>query len=102
MKYSALILFCYLTALLVWPCADIVADTTQDNIEITQHEGHEHDAESDHCSPLCYCQCCQIHVNFTVEHPMQSIAFARQVPQSVYKHAEPESPSLSLFRPPQI
>ena len=65
MKFMAIIFAVFFLGLSVMPCVD--NEQVSEDHAAYQHssESHDHDAESDFCSPLCVCSCC--HINFTVE-----------------------------------
>lgn len=84
MKFISAILGVYILALAVLPCADeagwCVFDV-EDTFGIELHESGNHDHEnecSDHCSPLCTCNCCHI----TVRAPVKS-DFAISAPEFI-------------------
>ncbi|WP_137403498.1 DUF6660 family protein [Echinicola rosea] len=64
MKVMQVILRYYLLVLVVLPCADehqTMVSENQDTVVALENQGHSHDSDEDHCSPLCVCHCCHIH-----------------------------------------
>lgn len=73
MKYASAILSIYLFALAVLPCADEVGWCVFDleeaiGVELHKEGDHDHEKEcSDHCSPLCNCNCCQMTIRLPIK-----------------------------------
>jgi hypothetical protein len=65
MKFLAYILSFVILALTTYTCIDIPTGNTLQKIEMSQSTSdNPHQSDTDHCSPLCSCQCCQ--TNFFV------------------------------------
>ncbi len=67
MKITCYILSFYFLALSGLACADTVAvDNTSDTLKVYTsndvNDHHSHESGEDHCSPLCFCHCCHVHV----------------------------------------
>lgn len=74
-----LLLTFYFVALSIMPCNDVAAKQLNNNINLTYVNNTQKDshAGNDACSPLCFCNCCQIAVtSFKIE-PI--ITFPEQV-----------------------
>ena len=100
LKIFAAILTLYLGALIVWPCGDLACEQ-----QLQQTEQHDHDHGEDTedlCSPFCHCQCC--HVNVVLSQPFFSFENADPytVYSSLYSDLVPDSPFISMFRPPKV
>jgi len=107
-KLLRLILTIYFIALLIMPCSDVKAQSTEKNqthISINTEDSHS-DSTDDGCSPFCFCSCCQITVtafkiNPFLEVPLQvkayfskKILFHRNnIAYQVYDH---------IWQPPKI
>lgn len=50
----------YFLALSVMPCSDIYSNMTSDNSDSIEISHSEAGDKQDVCSPLCFCNCCQI------------------------------------------
>jgi hypothetical protein len=87
-------------ALAGWPCADELVIDSNGHTEMS--EQHQHDEESDGCSPLCFCHCCHVHVQlpmvfeeYVADLPLESI-------KTAYLCSQTENSVSSLFRPPIV
>lgn len=71
MKWFSFIFAIYLLVLAIFPCADKdIIETNQVNIQWV-NENHDHQEPTDHCSPLCLCNCCGINITiFKVKAPI--------------------------------
>lgn len=102
MKFLSLIGALYILALTVLPCSDLEHESNSDVSVTEQQDDHDHGSEPDGCSPLCFCQCCHIHVTFF----STSYQFNNIEPfvdnYSSYISFEPETPVLRLLRPPRV
>jgi hypothetical protein len=81
------------------PCADAAITETE---QIVLADNHDHEGETDNCAPLCYCHCCHVHVTISTPNaPLKCCAtiFSQVV---FYQFFTPETPSVSLFRPPIV
>lgn len=83
-KCISTILSLYLMALAVLPCSDESGWCLFDieaavGVELHETDDHDHQTDcSDHCSPFCICNCCQI----TVRTPVKT-AFSISPPSSI-------------------
>ena len=102
MRSVALILAVFFAGLTVIPCTD--AEIAEDTIETVLEDGleHQHDSESDLCSPFCVCQCCHTHliVHQVALGNFEILLFPIQ--ESSYKEPITEPFIGSLLQPPQV
>jgi len=100
MKIMAFLLAFFLLGLAIVPCAD---NLPQSNIEQVSdsHSDHNHDADSDLCSPFCVCHCC--HTHFVVNQSLFNGEYVAPylMPESNYIESAPSGFANSLLQPPQ-
>ncbi|NBA78634.1 hypothetical protein GOQ04_23975 [Emticicia sp. ODNR4P] len=72
MKFFALIFSLYILILSCLPCGDAkdckVLDNGKETFSQTDHHNHQEDTES--CSPFCICACCGSNIVFSFQHPV--------------------------------
>jgi hypothetical protein len=103
-KFLTLILSVYFLSLSFLTCSDDIECNvvTENSIQaITDHTGHEHEAE--HCTPICVCACCGISVinlneTETADNYIQSEDVSFQHAQSPYL----KELSHTIWHPPKI
>ncbi|MET7001448.1 DUF6660 family protein [Chitinophaga defluvii] len=60
MKWFALTLVFYLSALLLVPCSDAI-NRCERGTPTSQRESHNHSQDkNDNCTPFCHCNCCSV------------------------------------------
>jgi hypothetical protein len=60
MRFLAYILSFVILSLTTYTCIDIPTGNTLQKIELSHStSSNPHQSDTDHCSPLCACQCCQ-------------------------------------------
>ena len=85
-------------ALAGWPCADELMIDSDGHTELSQQ--HQHDEESDGCSPLCFCHCCHVHFQLPMTFE-KFVTYKRMTAtKTAYLYSQTENPVSSLFRPP--
>ena len=99
MKLFAAFLSIFLLCLATLPCADAAVNETD---PIVMADNHDHGEAADNCAPLCYCHCCHVHVTITT--PNKSLGCCATIFSQVafYQSFTPETPSISLLRPPIV
>lgn len=102
-KLATTILAIFFLGLTLMPCDDVVG---QDNCgaEVHYHtnDNHEHDAESDFCSPFCQCHCCHTNVNSYQHLDLSSELSFLSTTHFGYTENNGKDISDSLLHPPQF
>ena len=102
MRSVALIFAIFFAGLTVIPCTD--AEIAEDTIETVLEDGleHQHDSESDLCTPFCVCHCC--HTHLIIQQSFMSDLVIRSFPTTKSAYTDPITTGFvgSLLQPPQV
>ena len=68
-RFTAIIFSLYMLVLACYPCMDrytCADELSSGSAQVSLDDNEQHQAEADHCSPLCICSCCSTHIRLTV------------------------------------
>jgi len=99
MNTFAAFLSIFLLCLAILPCSDASESETE---QIIMADNHDHEGEADSCVPLCYCHCCHVHVTINASKKPFTNTSILHKQLMYYLFFTPETPSVSLFRPPIV
>ena len=101
MKFIALILSIYITALTAMPCVDNHAIDNVSNTYELSTQNHDHTSDVDLCSPFCFCNCCQTltQINFYKVNQVKFAGSDLLVPSFFQNEIEY---IISFWQPPKI
>lgn len=103
MKIFVVIFSFYFLALNLVPCEDNELLCNEDTTETSKdcEADHEHH-ETEHCSPLCLCHCCHIHVIQIDTNAYQTLAVTTT--SRLFSYTDPIGKDIkdTLLQPPQL
>ena len=103
MHFLSTVLALYLSALILFPCYDVVAEEGIHN-EVHLHTHNDQapiDLDADLCSPFCSCHCCHTHVVSAKKANSQD-SYPSSLEYNSYAGGLLINPSFSVWHPPKV
>lgn len=101
MKFLALILCFYISALVLMPCHDQAHGCAVSYTELSAPDAHA-GCNADQCSPFCTCSCCSVSVvSSTTGFDLPAVTLPVKTLLTFYKEYLPVS-YISIWQPPKV
>ena len=103
-KIFSILLSVLMLSFSVIPCEDeIVYDDNNVEMHCSDDNKQDNHSDKDNCSPFCVCQCCQIHIAFSIPF-FKKIIIDRSVEEKteIYQNLYEKDTFFLVWNPPKL